>query len=249
LIGAFSQNQEGGSCQLLNLLFTTTVKGGIMENWACSRGGRCKALSTVLTGDNFRRRPTRPLAVQYYRMCNECRGKPPCPVEGENTSTLRRCSFCNEDRALLDFVDADGKQSCDLTNGQVQRRQIVDFVKFKWETEGLCLRWIRRFLLWTLVARSNVEELVHVLLVLAVLYVLEDAHDTLILHPISIYPEDVKERTTSHRKWFEILLILTAGCMQSATNAAGIAHVLVFIRYCLCRPKKMKIGPPSLFNL
>ena|SRR5947207_12079734 len=106
-----------------------------MENWVCSKGAKCKSRS-VLSAENFRKRPTGPLAYEYWRTCNNCRRKPLRPLV--NSSALRRCGFCRTDRELDDFVDANGNELEDLANGQVERRQIVDFVKSKWD---VCKAW------------------------------------------------------------------------------------------------------------
>jgi hypothetical protein len=74
----------------------------------CSKGARCISNANPLTADNFRKASSGPRSVQFFKTCNHCRKRPPCPLIRENLQGQSLCSSCKVERSAQDFLDSNG---------------------------------------------------------------------------------------------------------------------------------------------
>ena len=75
----------------------------------CSNGSRClsRNFDQPLTADNFRKAPSGTRANQFFRQCNRCRKKKPCP-RNNDARPHDRCTSCRLTRELQYFLDSNG---------------------------------------------------------------------------------------------------------------------------------------------
>lgn len=74
----------------------------------CSKGARCISKANSLTADNFRKASSGPGSVQFFKQCNHCRKRPPCPLMEGNPHRRSLCSSCHNERSSQDFLDSNG---------------------------------------------------------------------------------------------------------------------------------------------
>lgn len=77
--------------------------------WTCSNGPRCKFKAYSFTADNFRKGASGSRSNLFFKLCNYCRKRSPCPLIGENSLPDRdRCTSCKTVRSVQNFLDSNG---------------------------------------------------------------------------------------------------------------------------------------------